>query len=511
MKRQALIKTIKILSLALFSAMSLSFHIYGMDMPAPPQWMQDLARELERDAGRMARDNELSRENIANRMADLQRQGAGENDPRMIHCRRQLERMDQAENFGMGVLGGIRDTVFGELNSARKMREKAQRAAIKGTMANRGALEQLQEKMKTLKDPKVLATWAAALAATTFGVVAAYYTAKIGYQYVDARMGKPSLVRESSRASIWLELQRIFGFNLPIEAKLTDIVLEPAIEKQVYALADDTKLVREYGLPYQNMLYYGPPGTGKTEFAKTVAHYADMDYAIMSGADFSQFKGGEGIVELHKLFDWAEASERGLIIFIDEADACFRDRSTLDKDGVNLVNAFLSRTGASSDKFMIILATNYEDELDAAVRSRIHKKLTFNLPALEQRFKIMDKKIEKYILNDEREVIKQDGSTATYKLTFAPDVNEKYLRDVAQRIDGFSGRDIDQFIAEVRLATYRSGDLTITREVFDYVISNKIAQIEKDKQTTEYQRARARKQGNAVAQQAVVPVAAAAA
>jgi len=30
---------------------------------------------------------------------------------------------------------------------------------------------------------------------------------------------------------------------------------------------------------------------------------------------------------------------------------------------------------------MIILATNYEDELDAAVRSRIHKKVPFMLPA----------------------------------------------------------------------------------------------------------------------------------
>ncbi len=205
---------------------------------------------------------------------------------------------------------------------------------------------------------------------------------------------------------------------------------------------------------------------------------------------------------MHKLFDWAEASERGLIIFIDEADACFRDRSTLDKDGVNLVNAFLSRTGASSDKFMIILATNYEDELDAAVRSRIHKKIPFMLPALEQRFKIMQKKIEKYIVDDIREVVKEDGSEATYQLTFASDVNEAYLRDVARRIDGFSGRDIDQFIAEVRLATYRSGNLEVTREVFDYVITEKIKQIEKDKLTTEYQRARARKQGNAVAQQA---------
>lgn len=492
MKRQSLRLSVGIAFLML---LGLNVDVYGMaQAPEIPQWMQNLARELGDDADRMARNNFRSRQDITQQMADLAADGVGQNDPRMQNCQRQLERLDRAENFGMGILEGARDTIFGELNSARNVRERSRIAAVEGAMANRGKMEQIRFVAEQLKDPKNLGMAVAFLTAATLGIAATYYATKLGYQYVDARMGKPSLVRESSRASVWLELKRTLGFDLPIQAKLTDIVLEPEIEKQVYALADDTKLVREYGLPYQNMLYYGPPGTGKTEFAKTVAHYADMDYAIMSGADFSQFKGGEGIVELHKLFDWAEASDRGLIIFIDEADACFRDRATLDKDGVNLVNAFLSRTGSSSDKFMIILATNYEDELDAAVRSRIHKKLPFNLPALEQRFKIMDKKIEKYILNDEREVTKEDGRTVTYRLKFAADVDEKYLRDVARRIDGFSGRDIDQFIAEVRLATYRSGDLTITRDVFDYVIDQKIKQIEKDKKTTEYQRARARKE-----------------
>ncbi|MBS1988772.1 AAA family ATPase [Candidatus Dependentiae bacterium] len=479
-------------------------------------WINARAEAGRRDVERNFVSNQVRHHQLMREIDELA--AINVNHPGIAVRQAEIARMQGQEN----VLNNFANTVgntFGqaatllinEQGAEHRRAEIRDREMVRGIVANKRKLAELEAWLKTLKDPKVLATWAAALAGTTLGVVGAYYTAKIGYQYVDARMGKPALVRESSRVSVWLELQRVFGFNLPPEAKLTDIVLEPAIEKQVYALADDTKLVREYGLTYQNMLYYGPPGTGKTEFAKTVAHYADMDYAIMSGADFSQFKGGEGITEMHKLFDWAEASERGLIIFIDEADACFRDRSTLDKDGVNLVNAFLSRTGASSDKFMIILATNYEDELDGAVRSRIHKKIPFMLPALEQRFKIMQKKIDKYIIDDIREVVREDGTQVTYQLTFADDVNESYLRNVAQRIDGFSGRDIDQFIAEVRLATYRSGNLFITREVFDYVINEKIKQIEKDKQTTEYQRARARKQGNAVALPAGAPVAAVAA
>lgn len=425
-------------------------------------------------------------------------------DPYIINLNKKINKVEQSADFMQGlatdvkdiytqtIKGGI-DMFFGSMNAKKQKDLARDQALVQGHMANRGQMERLKFLTEQLKDPQNLVKGVAALTAVSLGIAGSYYGTKLGYQYVQARMDKPRLVRESSRASVWLELKRIFGIDLPIEAKLSDVVLSPEIEKQVYALADDTKLVREYGLPYQNMLYYGPPGTGKTEFAKTVAHYADMDYAIMSGADFSQFKDGEDVVELHKLFDWAEVSKRGLLIFIDEADACLRDRAMLSDREVKLVNAFLSRTGSSSDKFMIILATNYEDELDGAVRSRIHKKLKFDLPELEQRFKIMEKKIEKYIINDEREIVKDDGSTVTYRLEFAPTVNEQYLRDVAKRIEGFSGRDIDQFIAEVRLATYRSGSLIITRDIFDYIIAEKIKQIEKDKLTTAYQRARANK------------------
>jgi ATPase family AAA domain-containing protein 3A/B len=34
-------------------------------------------------------------------------------------------------------------------------------------------------------------------------------------------------------------------------------------------------------------MFYGPPGTGKTLFAKNLAYFSGMDYAIMTGADIS--------------------------------------------------------------------------------------------------------------------------------------------------------------------------------------------------------------------------------
>lgn len=54
--------------------------------------------------------------------------------------------------------------------------------------------------------------------------------------------------------------------------------------------------------------------------AKRLARTAGLDYAIMSGGDVAPL-GGKAVQQLHELFDWSERSRRGLLLFIDEADA----------------------------------------------------------------------------------------------------------------------------------------------------------------------------------------------
>ncbi|CAN0328648.1 unnamed protein product, partial [Ectocarpus sp. 4 AP-2014] len=71
----------------------------------------------------------------------------------------------------------------------------------------------------------------------------------------------------------------------------------------------------------------GPPGTGKTLFAKGLARHSGLDYAIITGGDVAPL-GREAVSEMHKLFDWAQASRRGVLLFVDEADAFLRRRST---------------------------------------------------------------------------------------------------------------------------------------------------------------------------------------
>lgn len=71
-----------------------------------------------------------------------------------------------------------------------------------------------------------------------------------------------------------------------------------------------------------------------------------MDYAMMSGGDVVPL-GMSAVSELHHLFDWAQASRRGVLLLMDEADAFLRSRDSSDMGEYmrSALNAVLSRTG----------------------------------------------------------------------------------------------------------------------------------------------------------------------
>lgn len=71
-----------------------------------------------------------------------------------------------------------------------------------------------------------------------------------------------------------------------------------------------------------------------------------MDYAILTGGDIAPMRK-DGVTAIHKVFDWANTSRKGLLLFIDESDAFLRKRSSekLSEDLRATLNAFLYRTG----------------------------------------------------------------------------------------------------------------------------------------------------------------------
>lgn len=65
-----------------------------------------------------------------------------------------------------------------------------------------------------------------------------------------------------------------------------------------------------------------------------MAAHSGMDFAILTGGDVAPM-GREGVSAIHKVFDWSQTSRRGLLLFVDEADAFLRKRANVKQDLYN--------------------------------------------------------------------------------------------------------------------------------------------------------------------------------
>lgn len=124
-----------------------------------------------------------------------------------------------------------------------------------------------------------------------------------------------------------------------------------------------------------------------------------MDYAILSGGDVAPM-GRDGVTAIHKVFNWATTSRRGLLLFLDEADAFLRKRSSenMSEDLRATLNAFLYRTGEQSNKFMLVLASNTPEHFDWAVNDRLDEVVEFQLPGPDERLRLVNLYFEKFVL-----------------------------------------------------------------------------------------------------------------
>merc|ERR1719272_857271 len=182
---------------------------------------------------------------------------------------------------------------------------------------------------------------------------------------------------------------------------MDSIVLEEELSQRLTWITNSLVNAKHNGTPYRHLMLYGPPGTGKTLFARTLSRQSGLDYAIMSGGDVGPL-GKDAVHELNKLFDWANSSKKGLILFIDEADAFLRmgrgsDAGSMSEDARNSLSAFLHHTGTESDKFVVVLATNVQEILDRAVLDRVDESFEFPLPGLEERQRMLTMFMNQYV------------------------------------------------------------------------------------------------------------------
>lgn len=173
-----------------------------------------------------------------------------------------------------------------------------------------------------------------------------------------------------------------------------DLVLPQRILDQIREIEDwltyNNRLMADWGLrdkvkPGYRVMFFGPPGTGKTLTVGLLGkHTGRQVFRIDLSLVVSKYIG-ETEKQLAVLFD--KAAHKDWILFFDEADALFGKRTAVrdahDKYANQEVSYLLQRIEAHPG--LVILASNFKSNLDAAFARRFQTIVEFELPAYTER------------------------------------------------------------------------------------------------------------------------------
>jgi ATPase family AAA domain-containing protein 3A/B len=300
----------------------------------------------------------------------------------------------------------------------------------------------------------------------------AWHGGHVGFNELQKRLNKPKLIKETTRPeNMW---QMIVGKNLE-ENRLDEFVWPDGLQTRLEYLIEQTLQANEAESSFKNVLLYGPPGTGKTMFAKSLARASGVHYAMFSGADFNNFESlAEAQAELDNIITWGENSDKGIIIFVDEADCFLVERTFPDTTPRQcaLTNMFLSRVEKpSSNKIMWVFCTNNRGSLDIAVESRISEAYEFKRPSDKNGMQILLQYLEQ-------------------KDVLLTEAIKKEIVKISSNLVGLSGRDIQEIAEEI------ARRLNINNITLDFDLIKTAIEEKKDNLTAmaqaqaEYRRAR---------------------
>jgi ATPase family AAA domain-containing protein 3A/B len=115
-----------------------------------------------------------------------------------------------------------------------------------------------------LDDTTKLRNTALTLTGIAVGIYGARTSIGIAGRFVESRLGKPSLVRETSRATVgqitrqpWQSFKRAFGIGIQETDAMKGIVLEDGLDQQLRTIAVSTANTKKNRAPFRHLLLHG--------------------------------------------------------------------------------------------------------------------------------------------------------------------------------------------------------------------------------------------------------------
>ena len=221
-----------------------------------------------------------------------------------------------------------------------------------------------------------------------------------------------------------------------------DVILPAATRREFESLGKELVHAEELArmrLPVpRGILLWGPPGTGKTQIARVLASQSGLSFLAASSADLKSSSIGASGEKVKQLFERARA-QAPCILFLDELDTIARSRDGGDTMTTEIVAQLLQELdgiGSRPGQVFLLAATNLPDSIDAALLSRLERKIEVALPDLQARRGIVGLQLGGKPIEGDLEAITEQ---------------------LAQATEGLSGRDLQSLVtAGTRTALQRA-------------------------------------------------------
>lgn len=319
-------------------------------------------------------------------------------------------------------------------------------------------------------------------------IIAGYYAIRESARHISARLEIPELALETSMISYRERAMNWLAGTVPLESSIADVILEPELAERIQVIADTLSITIKNGSYLPNLILYGPPGTGKTMVAQRIARRCGMHYLYTSGTHIEGNTLEGAIKQIQDLFTFAENSDEGVMIIIDEAEvlcgsrSLAMNRSAMSEKTRKLLNLLLTYFGTQSRKIMIVLLTNRFSDLDEAVLSRADQKIKIGVPAAPERRAILEMYVKKYLfegghLQPKKSILANwfGSEPEMKKVTVAEGVlTPSELDRLSAKLEGFVGRDIDKLVLQILTTTYATEECLVTQEIVDRVVTMKL-------------------------------------